>query len=442
MHTPDGVLLRHCHTLRVYPWLSAAPPGRGLFRDDRQNQSVRLGLVYRRSMRIIVYTGKGGVGKTSIAAATALRSADLGHRTLVLSTDLAHSLGDSLDVALGPEPKAVAPMLWAQEPDVHYNLQKHWGAIQRWLQAALTWRGAVDGLIADEVSIIPGMEELSNLLCIDDSRASGEYDVIVVDAAPTGETLRLLSLPEALRWWIEQVFPLYRRGMKVARPLVRALTDAPMPADNVYASVLDLFRRLDQLHRTLTDPELSCVRLVLNPERMVVAEARRTYTYLSLFGYPTDLVVANRVVPDQITDPCFANWKCAQETHLQPIREGFYPMPVNVVPLLGEEVVGLDALRRLASAAFGDVDPTGRFSEGLKPTIELTSPNTYRVSVPLSFATRGEIRVNDSGDQQFIQVGSFRHRQILPRMLAGLSPSGAKLDEANHLLTVRFERAS
>jgi arsenite-transporting ATPase len=200
-------------------------------------------------MRIIVYTGKGGVGKTSMAAATAFRAAELGHRTL------------------------------------------------EWLKVTLTWRGGMDGLLANEVSIIPDMEELSTLLCIDDHRASGAYDVIVVDAAPTGETLRLLSLPDALRWWIEQIFPMYRRGMRVARPLVRALTDAPMPPDKVFGSVLDLFRRLDQLHHTLVDPQLTSIRLVLNPEKMVVAEAQRTYTYLSLFGYPTDLVVANRIVP-------------------------------------------------------------------------------------------------------------------------------------------------
>jgi arsenite-transporting ATPase len=183
-------------------------------------------------MRIIVYTGKGGVGKTSMAAATALRAAELGHRTL------------------------------------------------EWLKVALTWRGGVDGLVADEVSILPGMEELSNLLCIDDHRAAGTYDVLVVDAGPTGETLRLLSLPDALRWWLEQIFPMYRRGMKVARPLVRALTDAPMPPDNVFGSVLDLVRRLDQLHHTLVHPQLTSIRLV----KMVVAEAQRTYTYLSLFG--------------------------------------------------------------------------------------------------------------------------------------------------------------
>jgi arsenite-transporting ATPase len=163
-------------------------------------------------MRIIVYTGKGGVGKTSIAAATAVRAAELGHRTLVLSTDLAYSLADSLDLPLGPEPTEVAPLLWAQEPDVHHNMQTHWGTIQEWLKAALAWHGGVDGLVAEEVSIIPGMEELSNLLCIDDHRASGAYDVLVVDAAPTGETLRLLSLPDALRWWMEQIFPMYRRS--------------------------------------------------------------------------------------------------------------------------------------------------------------------------------------------------------------------------------------
>ena len=230
--------------------------------------------------------------------------------------------------------------------------------------------------------------------------------------------------------------------MKIARPLVRALTDAPMPRDSVYASVLDLFSKLDQLHRILTDPGLSSIRLVLNPERMVVAEARRTYTYLSLFGYPTDLVVVNRVVPDEVTDPYFAGVKSAQAKQLQQIREGFRPLPVNTVPLFGNEVVGLDALRRLAIAAFGEADPTERLSEGLKPTIELTSPNSYRLSVPVPFATRGEIRVSHSGDELFLQVGGFRHRQILPRRLVGLRPSGAKLDEVNHLLTLRFQRAS
>src|SRR5439155_17506719 len=256
------------------------------------------------------------------------------------------------------------------------------------------------------------MEELSNLLCIDDHRAPGAYDVLVVDAAPTGETLRLLSLPDALRWWIEQIFPMYRRGMNVARPLVRALTDAPMPPDKVFGSVLDLFHRLDQLRRTLVDPQLTSIRLVLNPEKMVVAEAQRTYTYLSLFGYPTDLVVANRVVPSEVVDPYFAAWKDAQAAQLQRIREGFEPLPMQTVPLFGHEVLGLDGLRCMAAAAFGTDNPVDRFSEGHTPTIELTSPHSYRLIVPVPFATRGEIRVSHIGEELFIQVGSFRHRQI------------------------------
>ena len=227
--------------------------------------------------------------------------------------------------------------------------------------------------------------------------------------------------------------------MNVARPLVRALTDAPMPPDKVFGSVLDLFHRLDQLHRTLVDPQLTSIRLVLNPEKMVVAEAQRTYTYLSLFGYPTDLVVANRVVASEVVDPYFAAWKDAQAAQLQRIREGFEPLPMQTVPLFGHEVLGLDGLRCMAAAAFGTDNPVDRFSEGHTPTIELTSPHSYRLIVPVPFATRGEIRVSHIGEELFIQVGSFRHRQILPRTLAGLNPSGARLDESRHVLTVRFE---
>jgi arsenite-transporting ATPase len=394
------------------------------------------------TMRILVYTGKGGVGKTSIAAATAARSAELGYRTLVLSTDVAHSLADSLDTKLGPEPTQVAPRLWAQEPDVYHTLQTHWGTIQEWLKAALRWRGGVDGLVADEVSIMPGMEELSNLLCIDDQRASGLYDVLVVDAAPTGETLRLLSLPEAMRWWMDQLFPAYRRGMSIARPLLRALTDAPLPPDTVYASLLDVFQRLERLHRTLVDPLLTSIRLVLNPEKMVVAETQRTYTYLSLFGYPTDLVVANRVVSPDVTDPYFAAWKESQAAQLRRIHEGFGPLPVKTVPLFGNEVVGLEALGRLATAAFGADDPTRRFFEGRTPTIEQAADGGYRLAVPVPFATRGEIRVLHSGEELIVQVGAFRHRQVLPHTLVGLTPMGGKLDELSHTLTVRFEPAT
>src|SRR5919202_2530005 len=231
------------------------------------------------TMRIVLYTGKGGVGKTTIAAATALRCAALGHRTVVLSTDLAHSLADSFDRPLAPEPVEIAPNLWAQETDIYYIVRKYWGRVQEWVNLLLAWR-QIDELIADELSVLPGMDELANLLWINKHHASGQYDVIVVDCAPTGETLRLLSFPDVARWWMEKIFPLHRRAANVVRPLGRALFDLPMPTDDVYDAVQDLFGQLDQLHHMLVDRSLTSVRLVLNPEKMVVREAQRTYTYL------------------------------------------------------------------------------------------------------------------------------------------------------------------
>src|ERR687886_335696 len=229
-------------------------------------------------MRILVYTGKGGVGKTSVAAATAARCAALGYRTVVLSTDLAHSLADSLDVPLGPEPKHVAPRLWAQETDIYDNLQTHWGTVQEWLNAVLRWAGTIDSLVADELTILPGMDELANLLWINRHRESGNYDVIVVDAAPTGETLRLLSFPDVMRWWMERIFPIHRRAMGLARPLIRSFVDIPLPTEQVYDSVERLFTQLDTLHTMLIDPRLTSIRLVLNPEKMVISETQRTST--------------------------------------------------------------------------------------------------------------------------------------------------------------------
>src|SRR5437867_4760919 len=218
-------------------------------------------------MRILFYTGKGGVGKTSIAAATAVRCAELGYRTVVLSTDLAHSLADSLDVRLGPEPSEVAPHLWAQETDIYHNLQTHWGTVQEWLNALLVWQGGVDSLVADELTVLPGMDELANLLWINRHRESGSFQVIVVDAAPTGETLRLLSFPDVMRWWMARIFPIHRRAMGAARPLLRAFVDVPLPSDRVYDSIEELFAQLDRLHRMLIDPRLTSVRLVMNTEK-------------------------------------------------------------------------------------------------------------------------------------------------------------------------------
>lgn len=390
-------------------------------------------------VRILVYTGKGGVGKTSVAAATAVRCAALGYRTVVVSTDLAHSLADSLDVPLGPDPRLVAPKLWAQETDIYDNLQEHWGQIQKWLNAILRWSGEVDTLAADELTVLPGMDELANLLWINRHRDSGNYDVIVVDAAPTGETLRLLSFPDVMRWWMQRLFPMQRRAMGLARPFINTFVDIPLPSEQVYDSIERLFNQLDTLHVMLIDPRLTSIRLVLNPEKMVVSEAQRTSTYFHLFGYPMDLVIANRVLPPEVTDPYFAAWKDSQARYLQRVEEGFSPVPIKRAPLFDQEVVGFEALTRLGLALYGEDDPTRIYFEGRSQVVERTPGGGYRMTIPLPFATRGDVTLRQSGDELFVHVGTHRRHIILPRALIGMEARRAKLDEETATLAIYFE---
>ena len=393
-------------------------------------------------MRILVYTGKGGVGKTSVAAATALRCAELGHRTVVLSTDLAHSLADSLDTTLGPEPSLVANNLWAQETDIYNNLQTHWGVVQEWLNAILRWSGEVDSLVADELTVLPGMDELANLLWINRHRESGRFDVIIVDAAPTGETLRLLSFPDVMRWWMQRIFPIQRRAMGLARPLIGTFIDMPLPSDKVYDSVERLFAQLDKLHAMLVDRTLTSVRLVLNPEKMVVSEAQRTSTYFHLFGYPMDLVVANRVLPAEVSDPYFQHWKETQTRYLKRVEEGFSPVPIKQVPLFEDEVVGLARLRQMAHALYQQDDPSQIYYSGSSQVLEGLADGGFRLTIPLPFATKGEVHLRQTGDELFVHVGAHRRHVILPRALVGLSATRAKLDEPNAVLTVDFRQPS
>src|SRR3954447_23888152 len=265
--------------------------------------------------RILLYTGKGGVGKTSIAAATALRCADLGERTLVLSTDIAHSLADAFDVPLGPEPGPITKNLWGQEPDVYFNIARYWGTIQDYVTQLFSWHG-LDEVLAEEMTVLPGMDELGNLLWIADHVESGQYDVIVVDAAPTGETLRLLSLPEASRWWVERIAPIGRRVSRVGRPMLERVIGVPMPRDEVFAAAERLLLRLDKVHRRLADPDQSSVRIALALEKLSIVEAQRSFTYFHLFGYPSDLVVCNRVLPSgKDSDGSFAGLRSVQQRH-------------------------------------------------------------------------------------------------------------------------------
>lgn len=381
-------------------------------------------------MRVILFTGKGGVGKTTVAAATALCSARLGHRTIVLSTDAAHSLGDSFDVSLGPEPRQIGDNLWAQETDVEYNLRKYWGTVEQWLRALLQWRG-LDELVADEIAILPGMDELSALLWINQHCASGDYEVVVVDCAPTGETLKLLSFPDVAGWWVEKMLPIHRRVVGVLRPVIRPFTDLPLPGDDVYAAGEDLFRRLEELHALLADPDTSSVRLVVNAEKMVIKEAQRTFTYLNLYGYATDAVVCNRLLPQEVQDGYFQAWKVTQQEHFRVIQESFSPLPIFTLPLMEQEVVGTKMLEKVAAALYGDEDPTRLFVRG--PVQEVVSEDgRYVLTIALPFVTKEELSLVRNADELVVHAGNFKRNIILPHLLQGLPALGAKF-EGNQL---------
>ncbi|MEW6033440.1 MAG: TRC40/GET3/ArsA family transport-energizing ATPase [Chloroflexota bacterium] len=388
-------------------------------------------------MRIILYTGKGGVGKTSVAAATALLAAELGHKTIVMSTDAAHSLSDSLDFDLsGGEPKLVRPNLWAQETEMSQALQAHWDTIREWVASLLAWQG-IDEIVADDMAVFPGMEELANLLYITNYYDEGNYDTIIVDCAPTGETLRLLGLPEVVRWWMEKIFPIGRAAVGILRPVVKPLLGVPMPTNEVFDAERHLYEQLSRMRSILTDPDTSSVRLVMNAEKMVIKEAQRTFTYLNLYGYFTDLVVCNRLIPDEVTDQYFDSWKRTQSRHLTTIEECFSPVPVLGVPLFNDEVVGMPRLRLMGKALFDDRDPTQVFFHGHSQKIT-DEDGGYVLSLVLPFTEKGDISLSRNGDELSVRVGRYLRNILLPRTLVGLPVKGAKFE--GELLKVRFEK--
>ena len=387
-----------------------------------------------RGMRIILYTGKGGVGKTSVAAATALRCAELGYKTIILSTDAAHSLGDSFEVKLGNEPEPIAPNLWGQETEMSRTLERHWTRVQEWFKALLTWRG-MEEIVAEEVAILPGMEEGANLLYIVDHYKSGKYDVIVVDCAPTADTLRFLSFPEVLRWWMEKMFPIGRTAASLTRPFIKPLLNVPLPEDEVFRAAEDLFEELRRIRTLLTNDEVTSVRLVLNPEKMVIKEAHRAFTYLNLYGYPTDLVVCNRLIPEQVADEHFDFWKETQAKYHRLIEESFAPLPIRDVPLFDQEVTGISMLRQMAHALFGEEDPSRIFFRGRPHEIE-KAEGYYELIIPLPFVEKAEISLTQSGDELLVQVGRYKRNLVLPRTLAGLRADAARFEEGK--LRIRF----
>jgi arsenite-transporting ATPase len=394
--------------------------------------------------RTILYTGKGGVGKTSVAAATARRCAAAGLRTVVLSTDPAHSLSDSLGVRLGSEPVAVADRLWGQEVGAQAEMERNWAGVQDWLGELLIARG-VDRISAEELTVPPGMDELFSLLAIKRHHESGEYDVVVVDCAPTGETLRLLSFPDVARWWLDKVFPQQGRILDAARPFARAVLDVSLPGAEVFDDVQRLVRNLIAMNEILRDNARVSIRLVMTPDRMVVDEARRTFTYLNLYGYLTDAVVVNRVFGAEVGD-YFGPWRERQQEQLGAVRDAFAPVPVLQAPYFEEEVVGPAMLDRLGAALFDDaVLPAGSEGDAAHALLHRSVSErlvlradgaTLRLELP--FAQRGDLSLKRLGSELIVRVDGHKRTMLLPPALDDLEPTGATLEDG--ALVVTFER--
>jgi arsenite-transporting ATPase len=387
--------------------------------------------------RTILYTGKGGVGKTSVAAATARSIARRGLRTIVLSTDPAHSLSDSLETELGTEPTPIGSSLWGQEVQAEREMERNWQAVQEWLGSLLSDRG-VDRIVAEEMTVPPGLDELFSLLQIKRHRESGEFDAIVVDCAPTGETLRLLSFPDVARWWLEKVFPWERRIVSAARPLAKTFLDLQLPTDDVYAEVQRLVLNLIAMNEILRDRERASVRLVMNPERMVVKEAQRTFTYLNLYGYLTDAVVVNRIFPSAAREGYFAAWREVQQEQIRLVEQAFAPVPVLRAPFFEQEVIGPEMLDRLAAAVFGPQDPNALLYQDLTQELVMES-GTATLSLRVPFTEKAEIELKKVGLELVVRVANHKRNIMLPPALASYRPREARFEGG--ALRVTFERS-
>ena len=385
-------------------------------------------------MRVLLITGKGGVGKTTVSAATALRAADLGYRTLVMSTDPAHSLGDAFSIPLGDAPTSVVPGLQGQQIDAQRRLETHWGTVRDYLAELFDWGGA-DGIAAEELVVFPGMDELFALAEVQDHVASGDYDVIVVDCAPTAETLRLLSLPDILGWYMQKLFPLERRVAKVVRPVLKRVMSMPIPGDDVFQAGEGFYGRIEGVRRVLADPAITSARLVMNLEKMVLSEARRTYTYLGLFGYAVDAAIVNRIIPEAVTDPYFKRWRELQAEHLETVREAFADLSLLHLRLFDEEMVGIDKLRIVGEELYGDRDPTVRLATST-PFRVFAEGDEVVLALFLPLVDKGEVDVMRHADEVYVTVGPYRRSLVLPDSLRRRQIIGARLTGSE--LWVRF----
>jgi arsenite-transporting ATPase len=385
---------------------------------------------------VILYTGKGGVGKTSVAAATALMAAKQGLKTVIISTDPAHSVADAFDVPGSSRRTQLRPNLWMHEVDALTELEANWKQVHGYVTNLLASQG-IEEILAEELASPPGMGEVAGLMWIRKYVHDQKYDLLVVDCAPTGETLQLLMFPDAARWWLDKIYPWERKAMRIARPVLQPLIDVPLPTDEVYASIKDLLLDLEGMKKILVNPKVTSMRLVLNLEKMVVKEAKRAFTYLSLFGYVTDAVIVNRTLPEGLQDELFRKWQTIHQRYAGEVEQSFKPLPIFDVPLFDEEVVGERMLLRMAEAIYGDGDPAERYYEGSSQRVEKLE-GEYVLFLKAPFVDPGEVELGRQDGDLLVTVGNYRREIALPRVLAGRKTVGASIEDGE--LRVRFAR--
>jgi len=395
-------------------------------------------------MRILLFSGKGGVGKTSLAAATGVKLAELGYRTLVMSIDPAHSLADSFDLenelfhGHTSDPLPVSEKLSIFELNIQKEIKRHWQEISSYVSSVLRTTG-ISGVEAEELAILPGMEELSAMMYINQYRREQSYDVIVLDAAPTAESMRFISMPTTLDWYMKHIFPFQRNLLKAVRPIANRVAPFELPTDSYFVNIRNLFEKLEGVDEIMEDPQTTSVRLVTNPEKMVLRETQRAFVYFSLHGLTVDTVVVNRVLPPDVRDSWFSEWHASQEQVLREIEEYFAPVPVKRVPLFAHEVLGKQRLRDLAQVLYPGAEDPSRVTRTEKPYTFGKRDGVYEIRVLLPFATKGEVGLFKKGDELVVEVGTLRRHIGLPRSMAMLLPSRAKLD--HHVLTVEMKEA-
>src|SRR6266566_2247596 len=395
-------------------------------------------------MRILLFSGKGGVGKTSLAAATGLQLSKLGYRTLVMSVDPAHSLADAFDLETGlfdaktSDPYPINDNLSIHEVNIQLEIKRHWREISAYVISVLRTTGISD-VEAEELAILPGMEELSAMMYVNQFRREQRYDVIVLDCAPTAESMRFVSMPTTLDWYMKHIFPFQRGLLKAVRPIANRVSPVELPTDSYFANIQDLFGRLDGIGELLEEPKITGVRLVTNPERMVLRETQRAFVYFSLHGLSVDNVIVNRVLPESVTDAYFTEWHSSQDSIIRELDRYFEPVPVKRVPLFTHEVLGKQRLQDLAKVLYAEGEDPSAVTQTEKPYVFGKRDGKYEVRLRLPFAAKGDIGLFKKGDELVVEVGTLRRHIGMPRSMATLIPARARLE--NRILTVEMKEA-